>query len=121
MRRYVGRVQLCRDGQVLDRLFKIATFLNEFVPESVTTEKALWVFGDHLSERIKIHTVLLVIAGHMIALGRRREPARSVWFIWSIWSIWLVSFNRSHETDRIDRIDQTDQINKTGWRTFSAS
>lgn len=39
MRRYVGRIQLCRDGQVLDRFFKIATFLNEFIPESVTTEK----------------------------------------------------------------------------------
>jgi hypothetical protein len=59
---------------VLDRLFKIATFLNEFVPEPVTAEKALWVFRDHLSERIKIHIVLLVIAGCMIPPGRRREP-----------------------------------------------
>jgi hypothetical protein len=48
--------------------------LNEFIPESVTTEKTFWVFGDHLSERIKIHIVLLMIRRGMIPLGRRREP-----------------------------------------------
>ncbi len=41
--------------------------------------------------------------------------------IWSVWSIWLVSFNQTHESDRIDQTNQTDQMNKTGWRTFSAS
>jgi hypothetical protein len=33
----------------------------------------------------------------------------------SVWSIWLVSCNQTNQTDR------TDQMNKTGWRTFSAS
>ncbi len=55
---WVG-IQLRGDGQVLNRFFEIATFLNEFIPEPVTAEKALWVFGDHLSERIEIHTGLL--------------------------------------------------------------
>jgi hypothetical protein len=35
--------------------------------------------------------------------------------IWSVWSIWLVSWNQTNQTDR------TDQMNKSGWRTFSAS
>jgi len=86
--------------------------------EPVPAKKALWVFGGHLTERVKIHAGLLVRVARMIPLQRRREPAWSVWFIWSIWSIWLVSFNRSHETDRTDRIDQTDQIDKTGWTAF---
>jgi hypothetical protein len=34
--------------------------LDEFISESVTAEKALWVFRDHLSERVKIHIVLPV-------------------------------------------------------------
>ena len=63
MRRNVGRVQLCGDGQVLDRFFEIAAFLEEFIPKPVTAEKALWVFGDHLSERIEIHACLLVSDG----------------------------------------------------------
>jgi hypothetical protein len=52
----------------------VATVLNEFIPEPVTAEKALWVFGDHLSERVKIHVGLLESAGRMIPLCRRREP-----------------------------------------------
>ena len=36
----------------------------------------------------------------------------SVWSIWTLWSIWLVWFNQ---------IIETDQMNKTGWRTASAS
>jgi hypothetical protein len=72
----MGWIQLCSDGQVLDRLFEIAAFLDEFIPESVTAEKSLWVFGDHLSEGIKIHAGLLVSAGRMIPLQGRREPAR---------------------------------------------
>ena len=43
------------------------------------------------------------------------RQARSVWSIWSIWFIWLVSSNQTNQ------IDRTDQMNKTGWRTFSAS
>ena len=46
------------------------------------------------------------------------QQARSVWSIsslWFIWSIWLVWFNQTDETD------QTDQMNKTDWRTVSAS
>jgi len=74
VRRNVGRVQLCGDCQVLDRFFEIPAFLNEFIPEPVTAEKALWVFGDHLSERIKVRVGLLVCAGHIIPLQGRREP-----------------------------------------------
>jgi hypothetical protein len=59
----VGRIQLCGDGQVLDRFFEMAAFLDEFISESVTAKKAIWVFGDHLSECIKIHAGLLVSAG----------------------------------------------------------
>jgi len=70
----MGRVQLRGDGEVLDRLFEIPAFLKEFIPEPVTAEKALWVFGDHLSERVKIHAGLLVSAGRMIPLQGRREP-----------------------------------------------
>ena len=36
MRGYVGRIQLCGDGQVLDRFFEIAAFLDEFISEPVT-------------------------------------------------------------------------------------
>jgi hypothetical protein len=64
----VGRVQLRGDGQVLDRLFKISAFLNEFIPEPVTTEKALWVFVDHLSERVEIQAILLVSEGRILPL-----------------------------------------------------
>ena len=32
-----------------------------------------------------------------------------------IWSVWLVSCNQTNQ------IDRTGQMNKTGWRTFSAS
>ena len=35
--------------------------------------------------------------------------------VWSFWSIWLVSYNQTNQTD------QTDQMNKTSWRTISAS
>jgi hypothetical protein len=59
----VSRIQLRGDGQVFDRFIEIAAFLDEFIPKPVTAEKALWVFGDHLSERIKIHTCLLVSQG----------------------------------------------------------
>lgn len=68
MRRNVGWIQLRGDGQVLDRLFETAAFLDEFVPEPVTAKKALWVFGDHLSERVEIHTGLCFDAGRMIPL-----------------------------------------------------
>jgi hypothetical protein len=63
MRRNVGWIQLCGDGQMLDRFFKTAAFLDELIPEPVTTKKALWVSGNHLSECIKIHTGLLMSAG----------------------------------------------------------
>ena len=43
------------------------------------------------------------------------SQAGQVRSVWSIWSIWLVWFNQIDETDR------TDQMNKTGWRTLSAS
>jgi hypothetical protein len=68
VRRNVGWVQLRGDSQVLDRFFETAAFLDEFIPEPVTAQKALWVFGDHLFERIKIHTRLLDRAGRMIPL-----------------------------------------------------
>jgi hypothetical protein len=68
VRSNVGRVQLRGDGQMLDRLFEIPAFLNEFIPEPVTAEKAHWVFGNHLSERVKIHAGLLMSAGRMIPL-----------------------------------------------------
>ena len=68
MRGHVGRVQLLGDGQVLDRLFKISAFLNEFIPEPVTAEKALWVFVDHLSERVEIQASLLVSEGRILPL-----------------------------------------------------
>lgn len=74
MRRDVGWVQLCRDGQVLDCLFKIATFLDKFMSQPVPTEKPLGVFGNHLSECIKIHAGLLASVGRMIPLHGRREP-----------------------------------------------
>ena len=74
MRCNVGRIQPCGDSQVLDRFFKIPAFLNEFIPEPVTAEKALRVFGDHLSERIKIQAGLLVSVRRMIPLQGRREP-----------------------------------------------
>ena len=74
MRGHVGWIQLCGDSQVLDRFFEIGAFLNELVPKPVTAEKALGVFGDHLSERIKIHADLLVCAECIIPLHGRREP-----------------------------------------------
>jgi hypothetical protein len=47
---------------MLDRFFEMAAFLDEFIPESVAAKKALWVFGNHLSERIKVQVSLLVSA-----------------------------------------------------------
>jgi hypothetical protein len=40
---------------MFDSLLEVPTFLKEFIPKPVTPEEALWVFGDHLSERVKIH------------------------------------------------------------------
>ena len=74
MRRDVSRVQLCREGQVLDCFFEIATFLDEFMSQPVPTEKPLGVFGNHLSECIKIHVDLLASVASMIPLHGRREP-----------------------------------------------
>ena len=74
MRCDVGWVQLCRDGQVLDCFFEIATFLDEFMSQPVPTEKPLGVFGNHLSECIKIHAGLLASVRGMIPLQGRREP-----------------------------------------------
>jgi hypothetical protein len=71
-------IQLCSNGQVLDCLFETAAFLDEFIAESITAEKALWVSGNHLSEGIKIHADLLVSAGPMIPLQGRREPAHRI-------------------------------------------
>jgi hypothetical protein len=59
---------------VLDCFFETATFLDEFMSQPVTTEKTLGVFGNHLSERIKIHAGLLASVGRMIPLHGRREP-----------------------------------------------
>ena len=49
------------------------------------------------------------------ALARMSGTSPVCLVIWSVWSIWLVSCNQTNQTDR------TDQMNKTGWRTFSAS
>jgi hypothetical protein len=60
----------------------------------------------------------------------RLEQARSVWliwfvlFIWFIWFIRLVWFNqinKTNQTNQFNETDRTDQMNKTDWRTFSAS
>jgi hypothetical protein len=59
---------------MFDGFLEIPAFLKKFIPEPVTAEKALWVFGDHLSERIKIHAGLLMSVGRMIPLRGRREP-----------------------------------------------
>jgi hypothetical protein len=59
---------------VLDCFFEIATFLDEFMSQPVPTEKPLRVFGNHVSERIKIHLGLLVSGGCMIPLSGRRGP-----------------------------------------------
>jgi hypothetical protein len=53
---------------VLDCFFKIATFLEEFMPQPVPTEKPLGVFGNHVSECIKIHAGLLASVGRIIPL-----------------------------------------------------
>jgi hypothetical protein len=74
VRRNMGWVQLCGDSQVFDGFFKIASSLEEFISESVTAKKARWVFGNHLSKRIKIHTGPLVGVWRMIPLHGRREP-----------------------------------------------
>ena len=74
MRRDVGWVQLCCDGQVLDCFFEIATFLDEFMSQPVTAEKTLGVLGNHLSECIKVHAGLLASLGRMIPLLGRRAP-----------------------------------------------
>jgi hypothetical protein len=42
--------------------------------QPVPTEKPLGVFGNHLSECVKIHAGLLASVGHMISLHGRREP-----------------------------------------------
>jgi hypothetical protein len=59
---------------MFDGLLEISAFLKEFIPEPVTAENARWVFGDHLSERVKIHAGLLMSVGRMIPLQGRREP-----------------------------------------------
>jgi hypothetical protein len=70
----VGWIQLRGNGQVLNRFFETAAFLDEFVSEPIAAKKALWVFSDHLSERIEIHAGSFVSAGRMIPLRGRREP-----------------------------------------------
>jgi len=48
----------------------------------------------------------------------RLGQARSVW---SIWLVWFNQINKTNQTNQINETDQTDQMNKTGWRTVSAS
>ena len=74
MGRNVGRVQLRGDSQVFDGFLEAAAFLNEFMTQPVPTEKPLGVFGNHVSECIKIHAGLLASVGRMIPLHGRREP-----------------------------------------------
>ncbi len=74
MGRNMGWVQLRGDSEMFDGFFEVAAFLDEFISQSVTAKKSLWVFGNHLSERIKIHVGLLVSGGRMIPLHGRREP-----------------------------------------------
>ena len=49
------RVQLCGDRQVLDRFFEIAALLENFVTQSITTEKSFRILGDHLPKRVNVH------------------------------------------------------------------
>src|SRR5215475_56190 len=74
MRRDVGRIQLCGNGQVLDCLLEAAAFLDQFIPEAVTAQESLGVFGDHLFECVDIHTVLPVTMWRMVPLQGTREP-----------------------------------------------
>lgn len=74
MRRNMGWVQLRGDSQMFDGFFEVAAFLDEFISQPVPTEEPLGVFGNHLSERIKIHAGLLASVGRMIPLHGRREP-----------------------------------------------
>src|SRR3977135_780663 len=47
-----------------------------------------------------------------------------IWFIWLIWLVWFNQINKTNQTNQLNETDQTDrteQMNKTAWRTFSAS
>ena len=70
----MGRVQLGGDEEMFDGLLQISLFLNQFVSKPVTAEKALRIFGNHLSERVKIHAGFLVTVAGMLPLEGRREP-----------------------------------------------
>jgi hypothetical protein len=49
------------------------------------------------------------------------ETARSVWLIWFIRLVWFNQINKTNQTNQLNETDRTDRMNKTGWRTFSAS
>jgi hypothetical protein len=65
-----------------------------------------------------------------ISRGHLSETSPVCLVIWSVWSIWFIrliwfnQINKTNQTNQLnetDQTDRTDQMNKTGWRTFSAS
>ena len=61
-----------------------------------------------------------------VGMPERHWPARlgqtrSVWFIWSLWLVWFNQIHKTNQTSQLNETDRTDQMNKSGWRTFSAS
>ena len=97
-------VQLRRDGQVLDRFFETAAFLDEFIPEPVTSEKALGVFGDHLPERIKIHVGSpRECSGHDTTVTKERaRPLRCDKWLWPGYRSEVSACDRETGTARLD-------------------
>ena len=51
-------IELDRDAQVLHRFLKIPSFLQNLVPQAVSSQKSLGVLRHHLPECLEIHTSL---------------------------------------------------------------
>lgn len=56
MRCGVGWVELRGDRQMLNGFLQIPAFLKYLVAESIAAEEALRILGDHLTERINVHS-----------------------------------------------------------------
>src|SRR4030065_369150 len=65
------------DGQMFDRFFKIAVFLEDLVAQPIAAEKSFWILGDHLSKCVDIHRAKLPSDGAPIALRQPDRPERS--------------------------------------------
>lgn len=74
----MGWVELRGDRQMLNGFLQIPAFLKYLVAESIAAEEALRILGDHLTERINVHSTYDLSWTNTIALERQDHPHEGV-------------------------------------------